>query len=473
MSLDLPQGWVRARYLGRIRKGAASVKIEAHGWSWDSESGHGEVTWLTGDDSVRRTMLEAMRQAEAARAPGEGRKMSNDTHPTLYAITNDVGTYVSDPFDRDESERCAAQNPVPSRVIAYVSASEADALRAEVERLRSVIDAATVTGATTVATCGAGEPPCKRVPGHADDHMGLAGEAMAADLADARAEVEALRRELDAQITAKMETAGLLGNALADVAALTARAEKAEAALAMGQHVTGLLEAQVEAATARAEKAEAERDEWKPDPATELSGEPDWSSVEVLVRWVKEQKARPNYLFDTAFRAVSEGGTVWFFDPEEIEKLWDDRDAAENRAEKAERATHKIAEAMRCEPDDADDLVEAVRLCVAEREASVAHAAALEAALARIHSYADPAQHAGMHPHERAAKVEEESRDALSGGTAALDAHDAARDAEVRKRVEGLTRYAVDGWNDTLEPHAEGEALKRADVLAAIDGGWR
>lgn len=58
-------------------------------------------------------------------------------HPTLYAIANEHGTYVlGDPFDREESERYAARNAMPSTVVSYVPASAMDDRRAEIEALR-------------------------------------------------------------------------------------------------------------------------------------------------------------------------------------------------------------------------------------------------------------------------------------------------------------------------------------------------
>lgn len=52
------------------------------------------------------------------------------------------------------------------------------------------------------------------------------------------------------------------------------------------------------------------------------------TGLEGVVRWVKDSKAAiaadPNGgIFDTILRCVSEGGEVFYFDPEELEKLWD------------------------------------------------------------------------------------------------------------------------------------------------------
>lgn len=59
----------------------------------------------------------------------------------------------------------------------------------------------------------------------------------------------------------------------------------------------------------------------------DLSMDMERPSVEVLVEWVKKSKKEceaEGSIFDTGFRCVSEGGTIWEFDPEEIEALSDD-----------------------------------------------------------------------------------------------------------------------------------------------------
>lgn len=127
---------------------------------------------------------------------------------------------------------------------------ERDSLRAENERLHAFI-ASLQRKAPDTGLCDGvahvdpehGEIACMRLAGHSGEHVALAGDALAADLAEARAEVEALRREREpvfCHACAHERPAGpglcpqcsapdALATAYMQVAALTARAEKAEA----------------------------------------------------------------------------------------------------------------------------------------------------------------------------------------------------------------------------------------------------
>lgn len=119
------------------------------------------------------------------------------------------------------------------------------------------------------------------------------------------------------------------------------------------------------------------------------------------------------------------------------------------------------------------EVAEAARARVAELEAAVkadqAQIAALEAAIRPMLADWERDDHLAFYGNGTAAQG---LRDALSGGTAALAAHDAARREEIAREVEGLTPHSpgkvddVIGIVDEVDPDVGW--LFRSDVLAKI-----
>lgn len=169
------------------------------------------------------------------------------------------------------------------------------------------------------------------------------------------------------------------------------------------------------------------------------------------------------------------------------------------RAEKAERERDRVAdfnEAMR-EPmrkireavgDFGSGETVVVEKLIAAKDAAVAHAAALEAALTSLASreHTDeclsghiegPDGWDGKRHEDECDCGVKDARDAISGGTSALDAHDAATVDAIVKRVEGLHTWSVN-TSPNLPGHrmdrdGNGNWLDRDDVLAALAKGGK